>query len=167
MDKKIFYLILFIAFASIIVISRQRQAQPNVLSSSTFSSGKIIALQNTYDFGTIKMYEGKAEYNYELRNDSDTAVTLGELYTSCMCTTAQVIYPNGTESRIAGMKGHGTPTFLRQPIEVGETFQIRTVFDPTAHGPAGTGPVRRVIYLETNSQETPTIELSFDANVVL
>lgn len=166
MDKKILYSLFLISFLGILIMNRQRQTQPNVLSSATPSNGKIVTLDNTYDFGTIRMYDGNVEHVYELKNDSDATVTLGELYTSCMCTTAQAIYSNGPKSRTASMKGHGAPTLLKQEIQPGETFQVKTIFNPAAHGPSGTGPVHRVIYLETNSQETPTLELSFDANVI-
>ena len=82
-----------------------------------------------------------------------------------MCTEAQVVFDDGGTSQIAGMRGHGAPTYVNREIAPGESFKLRAIFDPAAHGPQGAGAVSRTIYLKTNSKQTPTVELNFKAFV--
>ena len=164
MGKKLLYLTIFVILSVVVLIWLQ-QDQAGLGSDKGLSSGQISALEGSFDFGTISMADGKLEHSFQLKNESAEAVELKEIYTSCMCTTAQVIYSDTEKSKTAGMRGHGPPIFLQRQIKPGETFEIRAIFDPSAHGPAGTGPVQRVVYLKTNSKLTPVLELSFKANV--
>lgn len=150
----------------LLFLNRQRQVGGNTSSLVTSSGGIIVAEAADYDFGTVPMHDGDVEHIYQLANDGNEVVTLGELYTSCMCTTAQVIFRDETESRIAGMRGHGAPTYVNRKIAPGEQFQLKAIFDPAAHGPQGVGPVNRTVYLQTNSKDSPTVELNFEAVVV-
>ncbi|MBI2003293.1 MAG: hypothetical protein HYS76_01805, partial [Candidatus Wildermuthbacteria bacterium] len=63
-----------------------------------------------------------------------------------------------------GMPGHGAST-ARVTVAAGETLTLRTVFDPAAHGPSGVGLAERGVYLETNSKETPKVEVLLRAQV--
>lgn len=152
--------------AVLFVRGGQNRAEPAVLSDNIPSDGVVTVENDAHDFGTISMGDGDVVHVYELKNRSSEPVTLGEIYTSCMCTTAQAKYEDGTESKVAGMRGHGAATALNRAIQPGESFQVEAVFDPAAHGPSGVGPVNRVVYVQTNSREKQMIELKFEATVV-
>ena len=128
------------------------------------ATGTLAAEAPEYDFGTISMAAGKVKHSYTITNDSDAPVVVTKVYTSCMCTTAtlnegdRVIGPFG----MAGMVGAPVPT-IQETIAPHKKAEIEAEFDPAAHGPQGVGPVRRVIYIET--QGGPTLELSFSAVV--
>lgn len=65
------------------------------------------------------------------------------------------------------MQGHGgVIPKINVEVQPGETAEIEAVFDPAAHGPQGVGKVRRAVYVETDSSDTPEIQLSFEANVM-
>src|SRR3989344_2255227 len=42
----------------------------------------------SYDFGNISMARGDVNHEFVFANSSDEPVALGQIYTSCMCTTA-------------------------------------------------------------------------------
>ena len=153
-------------FVILLIGNRQSQVGSGVLSENSSSDGSITAESSSYDFGTISMKDGDVSHSYDLENKSDAPVTLGEIYTSCMCTSAQARYDDGTESKVGGMRGHGAPMYLNRTIQPGENLQVEAVFDPAAHGPSGTGPVNRVVYVRTNSKTQPVVELKFEAEVV-
>ena len=58
-------------------------------------------------------------------------------------------------------------TCAKANIEVksNESMIVEAVFDPAAHGPEGTGKIKRLIYLETNSQTNPKLQLAIEAEV--
>src|SRR3989344_7000009 len=55
------------------------------------SSGNLMAEKTFYDFGTISMKDGKVNYSYNLKNDSEESVVIDKIYTSCMCTEAFLV----------------------------------------------------------------------------
>ena len=141
----------------------QAELAPTTKSSPT--NATLTIENDSYDFGTISMASGDVTHLYTVKNLSQEAIVLGEIYTSCMCTAAQVLYSDETKSAVGGMRGHNAPTYLNKTIQPGESFEIKATFDPAAHGPSGTGPIHRNIYVQTNSTVLPQIELTFDANV--
>ena len=128
-------------------------------------SGVIGATEDFFDFGTISMLAGKVTRKFTLKNSSDAPVRVTKLFTSCMCTQASIATQNDRRGPF-GMQGHGgSIPKINLEIKPGETAEVEAVFDPAAHGPAGVGKVRRVVYVETDSSEAPEIQLSFEANV--
>ena len=129
------------------------------------TSGVIGATEDFFDFGTISMSAGKVMRKFTLKNSSDAPVRVTKLFTSCMCTQASIATQNDRRGPF-GMQGHGDSIpKINLEIKPGETAEVEAVFDPAAHGPAGIGKVRRVVYVETDSSEAPEIQLSFEANV--
>lgn len=159
-------IVFVLVFGIILSFDQKQQDQENVLASTEPSNGILSVESSDYDFGVINMYDGDVSYRYQLTNNSNEPVTIGEVYTSCMCTSAQAIYADGTTSQLAGMRGHGSPTYFNRTITPGESLEIEAIYDPAAHGPSGTGPARRSIFVKTNSTQLPQMELTFDANVV-
>lgn len=117
------------------------------------------------DMGFVPMDKGTVDLSYTITNTGEEPVFVSQMYTSCMCTVAQLKTKEDTSPRI-GMKGHGAVPPVNMDIAPGETATVNVTFDPNAHGPEGTGLIRRAIYLETNSTATPVVELQFQAEVV-
>ncbi len=120
-----------------------------------------------YSFGNVSQKDGNVETNFELTNTGNSDIYVKKLYTSCMCTKAQIIFSDDSKTALNGMLGHGPESDLLvgKSIKAGETVKIRTVFDPNAHGPQGVGFIKRNITLETNLKADSIIQVSFDAEV--
>ncbi|MCR4283973.1 MAG: DUF1573 domain-containing protein [Parcubacteria group bacterium] len=131
-----------------------------------YSAGVLNILEENYDFGTISMADGNVSHNFEVKNESNEPVMISKVYTSCMCTTASVIEEGGKRHGEYGMQGHGPIEEANIEILPGGSVALEAVFDPAAHGPDGTGKVKRVVYLETNSQAKPKLEVVFEADVI-
>lgn len=131
-------------------------------NGSSASAGTLTALSTKFDFRSISMAAGKVTHSYWIRNTGTDPVLIRKMYTSCMCTTAALV-KGGKKSDAFGMPGHGPIPTINVPINAGEEAMIEVVFDPAAHGPAGIGPIERVVTIE-NSAGRP-LELAFAANV--
>lgn len=153
------YLIGFIALAvvllSYVMISSDQDNKEAVTSET--SGAKIVVLEEPYDFGDIDIFAGKVDTTYTLKNEGTEDVTITKAGTSCMCTEGEIA------GLIFGMHGSDVKSVV---IPAGGEEKVKAIYDPLAHGPNGTGPVTRTLLLETNSSETPQIELRFSANVV-
>lgn len=129
-----------------------------------WSASALAAQEQFYDFGTISMAAGKVRNSFAVRNDGTEPVSITKITTSCMCTIARLKTGERTFGPF-GMPGHGAVPSIREEIAPGETTEIEVEFDPAAHGPSGTGMIRRIVYVDTNSQTKPKLEFSFAANV--
>ena len=120
-----------------------------------------------YSFGKISQKDGNVETNFELTNTGNSDIYVKKLYTSCMCTKAQIVFSDGSKTALNGMLGHDAESDLLvgKSIKAGETVKVRTVFDPNAHGPQGVGFIKRNVTLETNLKTDSIIQISFDAEV--
>lgn len=115
------------------------------------NSGAALALsESSFDFGTISMASGNVSRAVKVKNMDTKPVTLGKLYTSCMCTVAKLRHA-GKELGPYGMQGHGFIPSMDEVLGVGEEADIEITFDPNAHGPAGVGRISRIVYLENDA----------------
>ena len=130
------------------------------------SAGDLASEERSYDFGTISMSAGKVSHQFTVKNTGLEPVRVGKVYTSCMCTSASVTDAGGKRYGEFGMQGHGGMS-ASTDIEVGagQVVTVEVVFDPAAHGPSGVGLAQRTVYLETNSQKSPKLELGLQARV--
>ena len=126
------------------------------------SVGALAATQTKFSFGPISMARGKVTHRYPIRNTGAEPIFIRKMYTSCMCTTVALV-KNGKTSEAYGMPGHTPIPMINVPINPREEALVEVVFDPAAHGPAGVGPIERVVTLE-NSAGAP-LELEFAALV--
>ena len=95
-----------------------------------------------YDFGTIPPGPGNVSQLYYIQNTGTEPLEIRNVTTSCGCTRALLsssVIPPGTRA------------------------DLTAIFDPDYHDTEG--PVKRVIWLETNDPDQPVVELSFIANV--
>lgn len=118
----------------------------------------LTATEKLFDFGTISMKNGKVQHEFAVTNNTQTAVNLPKVYTSCMCTTAYLETPSGEKGPF-GMEGMGYVPPANDTIAPGETRTVKVVFDPNAHGPAGVGSIDRFIYLQDDQGGALTLEI--------
>ena len=132
-------------------------------TASASSTGALRARETNFNFGSISMAAGKVTHLYRFRNSGAEPIVLGKMYTSCMCTTAALVKSSGRKFAPVGMPGHTPIPALNETLQPNEEAMVEVVFDPAAHGPAGIGPIDRVVTIE-NSAGQP-LELAFSANV--
>lgn len=154
-------LILFIALFGILLVNKKSiapEAEANTTSALSLT-------EDTFDFGTISMRNGKVSHRFEIKNNGIEAVTIKKVYTSCMCTVAFIDDDSGKRYGAFGMPGHGGAPLSSIRIDANTSAKVEAIFDPAAHGPSGIGLAQRSIYLETNSLSSPKLGISFQAMV--
>jgi YVTN family beta-propeller protein len=127
-------------------------------------TGYLEARESKFDFGTVSMAKGKVKHSFSMKNTGKDPVNIAKIYTSCMCTEATIV---SGDSRMGpfGMPGHGGSSMADKSLMPGESMDIEVQVDPAAHGPGGTGKARKIVYIETNSEKSPTIKLVLDIDV--
>ena len=93
------------------------------------------------------MKDGNVTKDFTVTNSGDKDVFVPSLVTSCMCTKAYIVEPNGTIKGPFSMPGMGYTPPANETIKAGESRIIRAVYDPNAHGPAGVGFIDRFLIL--------------------
>lgn len=118
----------------------------------------------SYDLGDVPINGGLVEKEYEIKNVTAKKIILKKIATSCMCTTASFRLGE-KETKYFGMEMHTDKNpAVNVEIEAGQVGKVIARFDPAAHGPQGTGPFDRVIYL-TFSDPGGIKELKFNGTV--
>lgn len=126
----------------------------------------LVAGHYEYDMGTISMANGKVRHSYILKNEGPEALAISKVWTSCMCTNAQIKLSNGKIYGPFGMSGgHGGSADTSIDVPAGEEFELISEFDPNAHGPDAVGSIQRSVFIKTNAAKEP-LGLSFTADVV-
>ena len=80
-----------------------------------------------------------------------------------MCTEVMLIADKTKKVRLACPGTGGLTTFANQEIGAGEEAIVEVEVDPAAHGPQGTGPAKKVVYIETDDSQK--LQLVLDINV--
>ncbi len=135
------------------------QARPGATPRASAALGSS---ESKFDFGSISMAAGKVTHRFFLANRGAEPIEIRKLYTSCMCTTAELVKGIRRFGPF-GMQGHTDIPSINQDFAPGERAYVEVVFDPAAHGPAGVGPIERVVTIE-NSAGQP-MQLAFSAYV--
>ena len=117
----------------------------------------ITVIESSYNFGDIDIFGGKVSTTYTLKNEGSEDIRVVSAVTSCMCTEGKI------GDLEFGMHESSGKTVI---IPAGEEKTLSATFDPLAHGPNGTGKIKRELFLKTNSTATPEIKVTFSANVV-
>jgi hypothetical protein len=94
-----------------------------------------------WDWGVIPAMPPVVQ-TFPIQNTGNKALLITNVVTSCGCTTAQL---------------------SSSVIPAGQRADLVVTFDPSFH--ATSGPVTRLVWLETNDPEQPVVELRMDANV--
>ena len=129
-------------------------------------SGELSPDKKSLDFGTVSMAKGDVNHLFAIKNTGNAPVTISKIYTSCMCTEVVVIHG---DARIGpfGMLGHGgLSSQINETVNPSQEISIEVSVDPTAHGPEGTGPAKKIVYIESDSAINPVLKLELDINVI-
>lgn len=145
---------LVIAVIGIVTVSVMSNNQEDQVKEQVISA--ITVASSSHNFGDIDIFGGKVETTYTLLNEGQEDVAILSAVTSCMCT----------EGEIGGLRfGMHESSDKIVIIPAGEEKILTAIYDPLAHGPDGTGRVKRELLLKTNSSATPEIKVVFTANV--
>jgi len=126
-------------------------------NTSAEVASAISVAEDSYDFGDIDIFGGKVSTTYVLKNGGLEDVNITSAVTSCMCTEGEI------GDLTFGMHESSGKTVI---IPAGEEKTLTAIFDPLAHGPNGTGKIKRELFLKTNSTVTPDIKVTFSGNVI-
>lgn len=132
------------------------------VKNRNFGDPRVEIVSLEYDAGTVSMADGLVRHTYEIKNVGEGDLKIKKIRTSCMCTTARLKIGDDLSPEF-GM--HDSFPWSER-IAPGETGYLEVVFDPSFHGPAGTGLVTRAIYVPTDDPENKNIEFILTANVV-
>lgn len=133
--------------------------KPIESNTDTNTKSVLAASEKLYNFGTISMKNGNVTKEFVVTNPSDKDIIVVTLETSCMCTKAFMVEPDGTAKGPFGMRSMGYAWPVNETIKAGETRIIRVVYDPNAHGPAGVGSIDRFITLTDTSENKLQLEI--------
>ncbi|MDP2655329.1 MAG: DUF1573 domain-containing protein [bacterium] len=135
-------------------------SQVNVAPGSSSTSKSVLTAQEIfYDFGTISMKNGNVTKEFKVENTTGQDINVSTVLTSCMCTSAFIVLPDGNIKGPFKMPGMGYVPPANEIIKAGESRVIRVVYDPNAHGPAGVGRINRFVTLTDDSGGTVQLEI--------
>ena len=167
MKEQIKQITILLAMIAVIIFGLVWLTNSNAKTPATTANGEsegVLTFQESkYDFGTISMAKGKVSKDFLLENKSDKNVQIGEVYTSCMCTSVELRVGNKFAGPF-GMQGHGYTGKANLIVKPGETLAVKAIFDPAAHGPSGVGPIERQIVISTGTNQEP---VSFQLKAVV
>lgn len=127
--------------------------------TNTGIKSALTSSEYVYDFGSISMKDGDVTKEFTVTNGTDKDIVFQTLTTSCMCTKAYFVLPDGKTKGPFGMPGMGYVPPLDETIKAGENRIIRVVYDPNAHGPAGVGFIDRFVTLVDENGNELQIEI--------
>lgn len=156
---KPFVLTLFIIGIAVLTAACSTSAAPTGPSSSALTLS-----EPSHEFGSIPINGGKVKHRFEVKNTGMEAATITSVYTSCMCTQAEVYDASNMLKGSFGMGGM-SQTSANIALPAGQSLFVDAIFDPAAHGPAGVGEIQRTVTVESNSTRTPSLEFNFHAVV--
>ncbi|MFA5838958.1 MAG: DUF1573 domain-containing protein [Candidatus Paceibacterota bacterium] len=148
--------IIVIVLVGLMVWGKNNQTTESIKKSEV--SSVLTTSEKIYDFGTISMKDGLVNYTFKVTNPSDKDIYIKKINTSCMCTQAYIETADGEKGPF-GMEGMGYIPPVNETIKAGEFRNVKVVYDPNAHGPAGVGMIDRFIYLIGADGETTQLEI--------
>src|SRR3989344_5793628 len=57
---------------------------------ANMTGAKLSASEKEYDFGDVSMANGKVKHSYQLKNEGSGDLNVEAVWTSCMCTVAEI-----------------------------------------------------------------------------
>ncbi|MBI2268634.1 MAG: DUF1573 domain-containing protein [Candidatus Blackburnbacteria bacterium] len=164
-DKKLFIGIGIFTVLIFILAVALFKFLPSRARMAKNSDAKIEFTETKFSFGDIPYSGGNAQHVFKVKNTGYGPLTLANFSTSCMCTKV-LFQGTGGKSPEFGMKGMSQPSSWKGSLTPGESGEVVVIFDPTAHGPQGVGPISRVVSFETSDPNQPYVEFAFDGTVV-
>lgn len=155
-----FVLSIIVLVVGIIWFATALTKKPTVLGIS--DNIKIVVPESTFDWGTISYAGGNAVKTFIIKNEGTETLKLQNIKTSCTCTKAQITIE---QEKSPYFSMHSTSVWIGEVLP-GKEAQLTVIFDPTFHGPGGTGPITRLVSVETNDQNKQKLEFSLKGVVV-
>jgi hypothetical protein len=121
---------------NVLMNKEDAQVVKDYLQENTMENPPKIEIEDPkYDFGTILQSKEIRSTSFTIKNTGKSDLIIENMDTSCMCTTAKLVY-DGKESPEFGMSMHGTnPKGYSLSILPGESAELIVMYDPMAHGP--------------------------------
>ena len=114
--------------------SKEGEVKEYIQSKAPDNPPKIEIENPSYNFGTVSQKEGITSTTFQVKNTGKKDLIIENIDTSCMCTSASIIY-NGKEGPRFGMSMHGeNPKDYQLIIPPGDSAQLKVYYDPMAHG---------------------------------
>lgn len=135
--------------------SMEQKARNYIKSSAPKNPPKISLETDRINLGTVSQKDGIKTAFVSITNSGQSDLVIDSIETSCMCTSASIIY-NGAEGPKFGMSMHGeNPTDYKIFIPQGESASLKIAYDPNAHGPQETPEesITREITIMSNDPE--------------
>lgn len=151
------YIIGVAIVAVVLILASYSFPGDDTINTKAEVASAITVVEESYDFGEIDIFGGKVSTTYTLKNEGTEDVSITSAVTSCMCTEGEI------EDLKFGMHESSGKTVV---IPAGEEKVLTAIYDPLTHGPNGTGKIKRELFLNTNSTETPEIKVTFSGNVI-
>ncbi|MEK7609854.1 MAG: DUF1573 domain-containing protein [Patescibacteria group bacterium] len=155
-------LLVFTVISYLLVLSYKKSASTTASVQGIEQNGTkslLTAPEIFYDFGTISMKNNDVTKEFTVTNLTDKDITVATVLTSCMCTSAFIVEPDGTTKGPFKMPGMGYVPPANEIIKSKESRIIRVVYDPNAHGPAGVGAIDRFVTLTDTAGGTIQLEI--------
>ena len=141
-------------------------ADNGALISGSENYSELAPEEKTFDFGIVSMSKGNVSHSFKIKNTGNSPIKISKIYTSCMCTEAIIVNGDSRKGPF-GMPGHSGPSSkIDETVGPGQEIIIDVEVDPAAHGPQGTGPAKKIVYIENDSVINPILKLSLDINVI-
>ncbi|MDP4007581.1 MAG: DUF1573 domain-containing protein [Candidatus Peregrinibacteria bacterium] len=138
------YILLFTIILSLFVFVGCSAENTTKTTDIISESGNIEIMPSIFDFGEIDRTQGEVSTTVIVENVGEEILNMNRLSTSCGCTTAEMDMSD---------------------LAPGESREMVVTFDPMTH-PDLTGPVIRIIYLQTSDSVRPEIEIELTGNVI-
>jgi rhodanese-related sulfurtransferase len=122
----------------------------NYIESKTISGensvdSPIISVdRDLHDFGRIPQFGGTVETSFTITNTGTEVLKIGQITTSCSCTTASV---------------------SNNLVESGEEAILTVVFDPDLHEEPY-DVFKRTVFIPTNDPNTPEAEVNIQVDII-
>lgn len=113
-------------------------------NSQSSDGPQVTLLSKTYDFGAIPKLGGTVTTDFVIKNTGVETLEIGELTTSCSCTSA---------------------TISSSSIDPDEEATVTVVFDPNFHEEPQ-GKFTRTVFIPTNDPSTPEAEVNIKVEII-
>jgi hypothetical protein len=128
--------------------SQKEEVRTEIIKNAPKQRPKISIIPEIYDFGDVSQSKGITTTFLTIRNDGDADLIIDNMDSSCMCTSASIIYKE-KEGPKFNMAMHGNPKGWSVTIPPGDNAQLKIFYDPNAHKDLR-GPVTRSIKIFSN-----------------
>lgn len=142
----------------LVVFHTTPQNNMTTYESSQSEKPKIKVEKKSINLGDIKVSDVKTE-EISLENVGDKLLQISNVYTSCGCTSAQIVI-NGEESPMFSM--HNNPAWMGE-IKPGGKATLKVIYEPSKMPVQG--EVERTIFFRTNDPKNSEVKVNIKARV--